>query len=585
MQLELAKGSRARILAILMGIIMAVFIVRLFYLQVIRNEFYVSAAQQEQLRQFVLPAKRGEIYTLDAGVPNKLVMNETVYTVFADPKIIKDPQPIIDAMRRIAGGNARPNIEKLFENKESRYQILATKVSLKQTEMLEKENLSGVGFQRETQRVYPEGQLAAQTLGFVDGEGVGKYGLEGALNERLTGKDGLLKTVADVRDVPLTIGKENIHQPEVNGDNLVLTIDRNVQSYTEKALADGLERTGATHGSVMVMDPQSGEVKAMANFPTYNPGEYFKVEDPAAFNNGTVSEPYEAGSVIKTLTMATGIDKGVVEPDSTYVNTDRIQVENRTITNATKGQTGTITYQRAMNYSLNTGFVNIAQLLGNGSYINRQARDTIYHYFHDKFGLGKLTGIELSGEAAGIIRSPDDENGGAVQYSTMVFGQGMNVTMVQVCAAFSSIINGGTYYSPTVVAGTVNENGVGFKKADAKESRQGVVSTETSDKVRQMVLKARQQFYADRDTKGFFVGGKTGTSETLQDSGYVDDVTVGSYLGFGGDNTSSDGPKYVIMVRVSGKNLNLGGSTDAMPIFTDISNWMIDYMKLQPKGE
>lgn len=584
MQLDLAKGSRARTLAILMGIIMAVFIVRLFYLQVIRNEFYVSAAQQEQLRQFILPAKRGEIYTLDAGTPNKLVMNETVYTVFADPKIIKDPQPIIDVVRRVAGGNARPNLERLFENKESRYQILATKVSLKQTEMLEKADLSGVGFQRETQRVYPEGQLAAQTLGFVDSEGVGKYGLEGAINERLTGEDGLLKTVADVRDVPLTIGKENVHQPAKNGDNVVLTIDRNIQSYTEQALADGLARTGATHGSVMVMDPQSGAVKAMANFPTYNPGEYFKVEDPAAFNNGTISEPYEAGSVIKTLTMATGIDKGVVQPDSTYVNTDRIQVENRTITNATKGQTGTITYQRAMNYSLNTGFVNIAQLLGNGSYINRQARDTIYHYFHDKFGLGKLTGIELSNEAKGIILSPDDENGGAVQYSTMVFGQGMNVTMVQVCAAFSAIINGGTYYSPTVIAGTVDENGASFQKAAAKERRAGIISAETSDKVRQMVLDARRGFYADRDTQGFFVGGKTGTSETLQDSGYVDDVTVGSYLGFGGDNTSSDGPKYVIMVRVSGKNLNLGGSTDAMPIFTDISNWMIDYMKLQPKG-
>ena len=584
MQLDLAKGSRPYILAILMFVIMAVFIVRLFYLQVIRHEFYVSAAREEQLRQLVIPAARGEIYAMDAGQPVKIVMNETVYTVFADPKIIKESQPIIDVIQRVAGGNARADLAKLLAKKESRYQIIATKVSLKQAEMIKKENLSGIGFQRETQRVYPEGSLAAQVLGFVNFEGKGNYGLESALEDRLTGKDGLLQTVADVRDVPLTIGKDNINTPADNGDNIVMTIDRNVQSYSEKALADGLQRTGATHGSVMVMDPQSGEVMAMANFPTYNPGEYFNVKDAAAFNNGTISEPYEAGSVIKTLTMATGIDKGVVTPQSTFYNTDSIKVEGETIKNATKGQTGTITYQRAMNYSLNTGFVTIAQLLGNGSYITRQARDTLYTYFHDKFGLGELTGIELAGEAKGIVRSPEDEFGGAVQYSNMVFGQGMNVTMVQVCAAFSSIINGGTYYTPTIVAGTVDDTGTKFEKAQAKAGKAGVVSQSTSDQVRQMVLDARREFYASRDTQGFYVGGKTGTSETLQDSGYVDDVTVGSYLGFGGDDSSSDGPKYVIMVRVSGKNLNLGGSTDAMPIFTDISNWMIDYMKLQPKG-
>lgn len=584
MQLDLAKGSRPRLLAMMMLFIMAVFIVRLFYLQVIRNEFYTTAAMQEQQRQFVLPAERGEIYTLDAGRPVKLVMNETVYTVFADPKIIKNSQPILSAVQEIAGGNARPGLDKLLAKKETRYQILATKVSLKQTEMLKAKNLSGLGFQRETQRVYPEGQLAAQTLGYVNSEGKGQYGLEGALDERLKGEDGLLKTVADVRDVPLTIGRENILTPEDDGDNIVTTLDRNIQSYTEKALVDGLKRSGATHGSVMVMDPQTGRVLAMANFPTYNPAKLDEIKDFAVVNNGTISEPYEAGSVIKTLTMATGIDMGVVAPNSTYNNTDSIKVEGETIKNAAKGHTGNITYQKAMNYSLNTAFVTIAQLLGNGSYITEQARNTIYTYFHDRFGLGKVTGIELAGEAKGIIRSPQDQYGGAVQYSNMVFGQGMNVTMVQVCAAFSAVINGGNYYSPTVIAGTIGDDGTTFKATQPKASRSGVISSKTSDQVRQMVLDARREFYANRDTQGFFVGGKTGTSETLQDSGYVDDVTVGSYLGFGGDSASSDGPKYVIMVRVSGKDLNLGGSTDAMPIFTDISNWMIDYMKLQPKG-
>ncbi|HEX7484080.1 MAG TPA: penicillin-binding protein 2 [Candidatus Saccharimonadales bacterium] len=584
MQLELAKGSRPRILAMILIAIMAIFVLRLFYLQVIRHDFYVAAAKEEQQRQLVLPAQRGEIYTMDSGTPTKLVMNETVYTVFADPKIIKKSQPVIDAIQQIAGGNARPNLEALLAKKESRYQIIATKVSVKQAAMLKEKKLSGIGFQRETQRVYPEGHLAAQTLGFVDFEGTGKYGLEGALNDRLTGKDGLLQTVADVRDVPLTIGDDYINKPAVNGDNIVMTVDRNIQSYTEKALADGLQESGATNGSVMVMDPQSGKVLAMANLPTYNPAKYNEVQDAAAFNNDTISAPYEPGSDIKTLTMAIGLDKGVVEPDSTYNNTDYITVADRTITNATKGQTGQITYQHALNYSLNTGFVTIAQKLGDGTNINQKARDTMYDYFHNKLGLGVLTGIELDNEAHGTIIAPTEVDGGAVRYSNMSFGQGMDVTMVQVCAAFSTIINGGVYHQPTVIAGKMSDDGTKFIPATEKASRTGVISSSASDKVRAMVHTARSAFYSQQDTAGYYTGGKTGTSQTLRDGKYVDNETVGTYLGFGGEDSSSKGPKYVIMVQVSGKNMNLAGNKDAMPIFTDISNWLLNYMKLQPKG-
>lgn len=583
MNLDFYRDSRIRILAGLTIIIMIVFIVRLFYLQVIRHDYYVAQANQEHLKRLVIPAERGEIYAMNGGEPIKLVLNQTVYTVFADPQVVTEPEKIIEVVKKVAGGNARSNLDDLLAKKESRYQILATKVTRKQAEMMKKEGLQGLGFQTESQRVYPESQLAAQTLGFVGADGTGRYGIEGALDERLRGKDGLLQSVTDVRNVPLTIGDNNINQPAQDGDNVVLTIDRNIQSYSERALVKGLKRSGATHGSVLVMDPQSGDVLAMANMPTYNPAEFNKVTDVAAFNNGIISEPYEAGSVIKLLTMATGIDKGVVEPNSTYINNDFIKVDGETIQNATKGQTGRITYQRAMDHSLNTGFVTIAQLLGNGEYITMEARQTIYDYFHNKFGLAQPTGIELAGEASGIIRKPDTV-GAAVQYSNMVFGQGMNVTMLQVGAAFSSVINGGTYYDPTVIAGTVNNETGEFTEEPDKPSKSNIVSASTSDKVRKMAHDARGKFHGHADRKGFYVGGKTGTSETLQDSGYVDDVTVGTYLGYGGNSDSSDGPKYVIMVRVSGKDLNLGGNTDAMPIFTDISNWMLDYLKLAPKG-
>lgn len=582
MQSKQVTGSRERVLAIFVIVIMAVFVVRLFYLQIIRHDYYVTEANKEQIKQLVIPAERGEIYALDGGKPVKVVLNEDVYTVFVDPKVVDKPHEIIDLVHRVAGGNARPQLEGLLAKKETRYQIVATKVTRKQAEMMKEAHLKGLGFQKTSQRVYPEGQLAAQTLGFVDAEGKGRYGIEDALNDRLTGKDGLLQSVTDVSNVPLTIGDNNVNQPAKNGDNVVLTIDRNIQAYTERALAAGLARSHATNGSVMVMDPQSGKVLAMANLPTYNPAEYNKVQDVAAFNNGTISAPYEPGSDIKTLTVATGLDKGVIRPDSTYNNTDSIKVEDRTIVNATKGQTGVITMQHALNYSLNTGMVTIAERLGDGSNITRPARDTMYQYFHDKFGLGELTGIELANEAKGTVIPPTDVDGGAVRYSNMAFGQGMDVTMVQVCAAFSTIINGGTYYQPTVLTGKMSDDGTTFTADPAKAARPGVVSKETSDTVREMIHQARAAFYAAQDKPGYYTGGKTGTSQTIENGKYVDDQTVGTYLGFGGSSPSE--PKYVIMVQVSGKHMNLAGNTDALPIFTDISNWMLDYLKLQPKG-
>lgn len=573
------KHGRPRFLALLTVAIMSVFVVRLFYLQVIQHDHYVRLANNEQLRQLVIPSQRGEIYALDGDQPVKIVLNQTVYTVFADPKIVDKPQEVIDLVQRTAGGNARPNLDLLLAKKTSRYQILATKVTRGQAEMMKKAGLHGLGFQQESQRVYPEGQLAAQTLGFVDAEGVGRYGVESYFNNRLTGVDGLLQSVTDVRDVPLTIGAKNINQPAKNGDNIVLTIDRNVQAYTEKALAKGLKDSGATNGSAIVINPQTGEILAMANLPTYNPTDYNKVTDAAAFNNATVSIPYEPGSDIKTMTVTAGLDKGVITPETKYNNTDYIKVEDRTITNATKGQTGMITMQHALNYSLNTGMVTIAKLLGDGNSITYGARQTLYDYFHNKFQLGTITGVEVAGEAKGIVIPPTAQDGGAVRYSNMAFGQGMDVTMVQVVAGFSTIINGGTYYKPTVVAGTIDDEGA-FAATPLKDATRNVISPETSSAARKMIHDARSAFYASSDRPGFDIGGKTGTSQTIENGQYVDNQTVGTYLGYGGNDT----PRYVIMVQVSGKGLNMQGNKHAMPIFNDISNWMIDYLKLQPKG-
>ncbi|MCA9334524.1 penicillin-binding protein 2 [Candidatus Saccharibacteria bacterium] len=576
--MALRKGSRSKLLAVFVLGMMLLFSVRLFQLQILQHDEYVQRSAAEQIRPLTIPAKRGLIYALDGSTPVPLVINQTVYTMFADPVMVTDPDKIVDVINRVAKDNLQPNPEALLSIKNSRYQILGKKLTRRQAEEIKKENLQGVGFQAVTERVYPEGKLAAQTLGFVNAEGLGQYGIEAQYNDALTGKDGLLKSVTDVSGVPLTIGNRNIHKPAKNGDTIVLTIDRNIQSYTEKALVRGLKKAGATNGSVIVIDPQSGKVMAMANFPTYDPANFGHVKSAAVYNNPIIDEPYEPGSDIKTFTVAVGIDKGVILPNSTYNNQDFIKVDDWVIRNATRGHTGNITMQTALNYSLNTGMVTIVERLGDGSHINLQARNTMYGYFHDRFGFGKLTGIELPNEQPGIVIPPTDVQGNAVRYSNMSFGQGMDLTMVQVASAFSTLVNGGVYYTPTIYGGLLHEDGT-FMQAPVKQPKTGIITPKTSKLVHKMIHDARAKFYATEDKAGYDIGGKTGTSQTLENGRYVDNQTVATYLGYGGDTM----PRYVIMVQASGKGLNLQGNLHALPIFTDISNWLIDYLKLQPK--
>jgi cell division protein FtsI/penicillin-binding protein 2 len=569
--------KRIQFLVWFLGIVMAIFVIRLFDLQVIRHGEYVKKAESEQIKSLVIKAKRGEIYALDNGVPVKLVLNENVYTAFVDPTEVTDPESVVEAIREIAGGTAEKNLEKLVRAESLRYVIVAKNLSRKQAELLRAKRLAGVGLQPTTRRIYPEASLAAQTLGFVNAEEKGQYGIEEELDDQLRGKDGLLRSVTDVRNVPLTIGNNNALVPQKDGKNIVLSIDRNIQAYTERALSKQMRKLGISNGSAIVMDPQTGRVLAMANLPTYNPEKYTKVVDASAFNNAIITTPYEPGSVIKTYTVATGIDKGAITPSSTYNNVDSIRVEDRTIYNLTRGQTGVITMQHALNWSLNTGMVTVAQRLGDGKSINSTARRTMYDYFHNKFGLGKRTGIELAGEVSGEIISPDDLEGNAVRYSNMSFGQGMNPTIIQVAAGFCSIVNGGKYYQPTVIAGEMKDDT--FVSGGTPKPLRQTISAKSSQKARKMIHDARAAFYGTTDKPGYDIGGKTGTSQTLINGSYNNNQTVGTYLGYGGDTK----PRYVIMVQVSAPGRNLAG-THAMPVFSDVSNWLIDYMKLQPKG-
>lgn len=574
---------RTRLLAIITLCLMAVFVIRLFQLQVIKHTYYASVAQSEQTKKWVVPAVRGEIYAMDDGTPRKIVLNQTVYKVWVDPSVIVDGGSVMDVLKQVAGGNLVDDAEDLIKKTTTQYQVVATNVTYTQAIAIKAKGLYGVGFESGTKRIYPEGQLASQVLGFVNAGGDGQYGIEGYLNDELKGADGLLKTVTDVRDVPLTIGKDNVSIPAKDGRDVVLSIDENIQAEAERALPQQMAKIGATKGSLLVMNPNNGQVLAMANYPTYDPNKLSGVKDISLLNNPIITNAYEPASVMKTVAFSTVIDQGKMSANSTYENTGQIQVQDRTINNASKPAylMGKITMQTALNWSFNTGAVTAAQWLGGGS-INYNARKILYQYYHDRFHLGERSGIELQGESAGIVISPDDPSGegNAVRYANMTFGQGLDVTTLQMAAAFSAEINGGVYHKPTVVAGEVNSDGR-FVAAKSSAGARAIKET-TSDQIREMIHVARLQFgYDSADPKGYYIGGKTGTAQTIENGQYTFNQQTGTYIGFGG--TPGQKPAYVVMAYVAKPNTQLGGQ-DAMVVFNPMSNWMIKYLKLAPKG-
>jgi cell division protein FtsI/penicillin-binding protein 2 len=300
------------------------------------------------------------------------------------------------------------------------------------------------------------------------------------------------------------------------------------------------------------------------------------VTDYGLFQNRVTGNAYEAGSVMKTLTVSSGLDMRAITPTSTSPNpTGCTTVDDATICNVVRNGITQPTTQQLLTYSFNTGAVDVVRKLGGGT-INKSARDKLYDYFTNHFRLGTVTGIEQSSEADGVIYSPDDEQGNSVRYANMSFGQGMTTTMIQVAAAFSSAINGGTYYRPTLVYGTQNSDG-SINEQSPTVVMSNVVSAETSAEMRDLVWHSRYDNNGKSvDPVGYHIGGKSGTAQTIDPKTgmYTSDLTIGSYLGFVGGSS----PKYVIMIRMDfAQGGTFAGSIEANTMYGELARWLIGY--------
>ncbi len=559
---------------------MAVIIGRLFQIQILQHNEWTEKAAAQQTLQNVLVAERGEIYMMDGDEPAAVVLNATVYTVIVDPMVADEEE--MGALTEVLGDKRVAEWGDVFADRERRYYIVGKNVERKAADKIAELELAGVWLQSNTKRVYPEGTLGSTLLGFVNTEGKGQYGVEGALNSTLAGTNGLLKSVKDINNVALSIGDDNVKIPAVDGEDVVLTIDKNIQHGVEEILAEMSAKEGFANMSALVMDPANGEILAMADYPGYDPANYGLVESAAAYINHSVEDGYEPASVCKVFTFATGLEYGVMTAGSTFYNTGSITVDGWPINNAEQGAflLGTQNMQTALNYSLNTGSTQVLRWLGGSeTEINKLGRERLYEYYYNRFGLGQYTGIELY-ESPGWLYGPNAEIYGLNSaYANMTFGQNMSATMVQVAAAMSSLVNGGDYYTPTVVAGKMVD-GEFVAKAKAEPVRE-TVSDATSATIREMLQGTRSYWrQIGLDTAGYEVGGKTGTAQVIKDGAYSMDETVATYIGYGG--TAGEMPSYVIMVRVWEEGKLAGGQGDALPVFNEIKTMMQDYLRVAP---
>lgn len=576
--------KRTDLIRVLLALCFILIVARMYDLQIVSHQKYVDLAMSQQTMQNTIFAKRGEIYMMDGDNTTPVVMNEKVYTISVDPfllrseggKELKEDEAKID---QLVQGYAVNTWDKVFANEASRYAVIAKNVPYERAKQIKEAKITGVYAQGSTKRVYPEGDLAAQVLGFVNADGKGQYGIEGSLNKELTGVNGILKTVKDVNNIPLTIGKNNVRVPAQDGKNVVLSIDRNIQKKTEDAIKATIEKFHVTNASSVVMNPRNGQILAMAGTPTYNPAEYAKVTDARAFQTDVTMSAFNPASVCKTFALAAAVDSGVMTPETTYNNTDLVTIDGWPIQNAIKGHTGIISMQEVLTYSLNTGSIQALRLLGGSeTEITYQGKEKLYDYYYNRFGLGKYTGIELA-ESKGTVIPPTDIDGTNARYANMTFGQSLDLTMIQVATAFSAVVNGGDYYTPTLVAGEI-KNGE-FVRDVLKDRDHQAIEASTSETMRKMLHTARLVFpnvkYYD---EGVYVGGKTGTAQVVKNGKYTFDETIATYIGYGA-RSETDYPEYVIMTKVWEDNRRLDGGMNAKPIFDEISQFMVNYLKMR----
>jgi cell division protein FtsI/penicillin-binding protein 2 len=581
-------SGRIRFWAVLVVIVMVIFGFQLFYVQVIRYSHYHQAALSYQLKQYEIPATRGLIYAKDGNSNVPIVLNQKLYTLFADPPLITKPQTVAYQISKIIGGTPTSYIP-LLTAKYTQYVVIARKLSQSQNQKIVALQDPGLGTTGQDYRVYPDGSLAAQVLGFVNSKGVGEYGIEQALNPLLAGKSGMLKAITAANGVPLAASKQNTQIAPVSGSSIVLTLNVGIQAQLEKILAQDYKSTKSQGLSAIVMDPYNAQVVAMANYPTYNPANYQNVTNQQIFQNAAIDYPIEPGSVMKTLTTSTALNVGAITPNESFYDPAHWLINGFNIHDISiDGGPREQNIQSILSLSLNTGATWMLMQMGQrgGTQILPKGIETWHNYMVNHFRLGQPTGIQQGYEASGYV-PPANLNDPSIdlRYANTAFGQGVSLTALQLITALSSVINGGTYYQPSLVNQIISPNGH-VTNLKPKVLERNVVSPNVGPELEPLMEGVVKSYFHGGFSfmnfpPNYIVGGKTGTAQVAKPTGgYYKNVYNGTYIGFVGGNA----PQYLIVVyNIKPGVPGYAGSFGGQPVFADIAHMLINEGFVTPK--
>jgi len=527
----------------------AVLIGRLIYIQILQADFYKALAQGFLNLPEKTQLERGEIF-LKNGEP--LAVNKDFSLVFATPSKVKNPEETSQILSEILSLNKNFVLEAL--EKETLYSPIKNRLSEEETQALKNLNLPGIYLSEERGRYYPQETLASQLIGFLGAEGIGQYGLEEYYDEVLRGK------------------RDN------SAPDLILTLDYNIQFRAEKLLEKAKENLEIEGGQIIVMNPNSGAIIALAHFPNFNPNQYQECAKSGSleiFRNKATRDFFEPGSVFKSITMAAGLNEELITPTTKYVDEGYVKIGGYTLYNYNNRVWGEETMTRVLENSINTGAVFVQKLLPNNIFLD----------YIEKFGIFEKTGIDLP---ESYSENKEFKKGYEVNFATASFGQGIEMTPIQLVKAYSAIANAGKLVKPYLVDPPPLLNNTESSSSD-KEPKSGggqVISQKTASQLTAMLVNVVENGSARRaKIPGYYIAAKTGTAQIafsalgIAKPGYSE-KTIQTVVGF----FPAFSPQFLILVKLDNPKTRVA-EYSAVPIFKDLAEYIIYQYQIPPDYE
>lgn len=571
-------GVKKKLLVFLLGAMFGFLLLlgRIIYIELFRSQEWQEMAYEQQTRDRLIMPKRGSI--LDRNGQG-IALTETVNAVSVIPVQVKDKEKTASYLAEKLELDYETVLKKVQEN--VALVRIKTKVDSELAAEIRKAEVPGIMVDEDVKRVYPFSEMAAQVVGFVGKDNQGILGLEAKYDDLLEGKQGKILTLTDSRGNEVDSKQDRI--PPEDGKNLVTTIDVVLQQYAEQTIAKAVETKGADHGLIIVLNPQNGEIYAMANYPFFDLNEPFTINDEtlaqtwdsfsekekndylnAMWRNTAINDTYEPGSTFKIVTSAAGLEEGVVTPESGfYCNGFHIAGDRRIKCWRYPRTHGAETFVQGVQNSCNPVFMEVGERLGAERFLT----------YMKKFGFDQKTGIDLAGEAVGIIHKLD--NIGPVELATMSFGQSFQITPLQLLRAASSIVNGGYLVTPHFAKGIADEEGNLIEEFQYEKGNQ-VISEKTSETMKMILESVVSQGTGNKAyIPGYRIGGKTATSEKLpRRSGKY----IASFMSF----APAENPQVMALVLIDEPQGVYYGGTVAGPVMQELLKNTLPYLGIEP---